>query len=103
MCGGRGTWIPSPPTGRFPTEISDGQAVLMSDIPTGWFGADLADIEEGDGVAVFGWGPVGQFAVASAKILGAQVNLEDRLSMARNARRSSTLKRRSHDSGSHWS
>jgi threonine dehydrogenase-like Zn-dependent dehydrogenase len=68
--------------------ISDDQAILMSDIfPTGWFGADLADIEEGHTVAVFGCGPVGQFAIASARVMGARViaidRLEDRLDMAR--------------------
>jgi threonine dehydrogenase-like Zn-dependent dehydrogenase len=72
---------------KLPDEISDDQAILMSDIfPTGWFGADLADIEEGHSVAVFGCGPVGQFAIASAKIMGARViavdRLDDRLAMA---------------------
>ncbi len=57
---------------KIPDEISDYQAILMSDIfPTGYFGADLAEIEEGDTVAVFGCGPVGQFAIASAKLMGA--------------------------------
>ena len=57
---------------RIPDEITDDQAILMSDIfPTGWFGADLADIEEGHTVAVFGCGPVGQFAIASAAAMGA--------------------------------
>ena len=73
---------------KLPDEISDDQAILMSDIfPTGWFGADLADIEEGHTVAIFGCGPVGQFAIASAKVMGARViavdRLEDRLAMAR--------------------
>jgi threonine dehydrogenase-like Zn-dependent dehydrogenase len=45
---------------------------MISDIfPTGYFGADIAEIEPGDTVAVFGCGPVGQFAIASAKLLGA--------------------------------
>nr|WP_281373775.1 zinc-binding dehydrogenase [Parvularcula dongshanensis] len=44
----------------------------MSDIyPTGYFGAHIAEIEEGDTVAVFGCGPVGLFAVVSAFQLGA--------------------------------
>lgn len=73
---------------KLPDEISDEQAILMSDIfPTGWFGADLADIEEGHTVAVFGCGPVGQFAIASAQLMGGRViavdRLEDRLAMAR--------------------
>ncbi len=57
---------------KLPTEIRDDQAILLSDIfPTGYFGADLAEIEPGDTVAVFGCGPVGQFAIASARLLDA--------------------------------
>lgn len=57
---------------KLPNEIRDEQAILLSDIfPTGYFGAKLAEIESGDTVAVFGCGPVGQFAIASAKMLGA--------------------------------
>ncbi len=71
-----------------PDEIDDDNAILMSDIlPTGWFGADLAEIEEGDHVVVFGCGPVGQMAIASAKLMGGRViavdRLPDRLEMAR--------------------
>src|SRR5215211_8438342 len=45
---------------------------MISDIfPTGWFGSELAEVDDGDTVAIFGCGPVGQFAVASAKLLGA--------------------------------
>jgi threonine dehydrogenase-like Zn-dependent dehydrogenase len=73
---------------KLPDEISDDQAILMSDImPTGWFGADLADIHEGHSVAVFGCGPVGQFAIASAMLMGGRViavdRLDDRLAMAK--------------------
>lgn len=43
---------------------------LLSDIfPTGYFGADNAEIDPGDTVAVFGCGPVGQFAIASARLM----------------------------------
>ncbi|HKO03084.1 MAG TPA: zinc-binding dehydrogenase, partial [Thermoanaerobaculia bacterium] len=57
---------------KLPDSVSDDQAILMSDIfPTGYMGADLAEIVEGDTVAVFGCGPVGQFAIASAMLLGA--------------------------------
>ncbi len=71
-----------------PNGIDDDQAILMSDIlPTGWFGADLAGIEEGDDVLVFGCGPVGLMAIASAKLMGGRViavdRLTDRLGMAR--------------------
>ncbi len=52
--------------------VGDDQAIMLSDIfPTGYFGADMAEIKPGDTVAVFGCGPVGQFAIASAKLLGA--------------------------------
>jgi threonine dehydrogenase-like Zn-dependent dehydrogenase len=57
---------------KLPDSVSDEQAILLSDIaPTGYFGADLAEISEGDNVAVFGCGPVGQFAILRAKLLGA--------------------------------
>ena len=57
---------------KLPDEVSDAQAILISDIfPTAYFGADIANIKPGHTVAVFGCGPVGQFVIASAKLLGA--------------------------------
>lgn len=57
---------------KVPAELTDEQVLFLSDIfPTGFMGADMADIRPGDVVAVWGAGPVGQFAVASAKLLGA--------------------------------
>jgi len=57
---------------KVPDGVSDEQAIMLSDIfPTGYFGADLADIKPGHTVAVFGCGPVGQFAIASAKLMQA--------------------------------
>jgi threonine dehydrogenase-like Zn-dependent dehydrogenase len=57
---------------KLPDDVCDEQAILLSDIfPTGWFGAELAEIKPGNTVVVFGCGPVGQFAVASAKLKGA--------------------------------
>lgn len=57
---------------KLPDEVSDEQAILLSDIfPTAYFGADIAGIKLGHTVVVFGCGPVGQFAIASAKLLGA--------------------------------
>jgi threonine dehydrogenase-like Zn-dependent dehydrogenase len=57
---------------KLPDEVTDDQAILLSDIfPTAYFGAELAEIEHGDTVAVFGCGPVGQFSITSAKLLGA--------------------------------
>ncbi len=57
---------------KLPDEVTDDQAILISDIfPTGYFGADVAGIEEGDTVAVFGCGPVGLFTILSAGLMGA--------------------------------
>jgi threonine dehydrogenase-like Zn-dependent dehydrogenase len=74
---------------RLPDTLDDDRAILLSDIfPTGYFGAQLAEIRLGDTVAVFGAGPVGQFAIASAKLMGAGRviaidRIESRLEMAR--------------------
>jgi threonine dehydrogenase-like Zn-dependent dehydrogenase len=66
---------------KLPDSIDDDRAILMSDIfPTGYFGAQLAEVTLGDTVAVFGAGPVGQFAIASAFLMGAgRVLVVDRL------------------------
>ncbi|MFD5030151.1 zinc-dependent alcohol dehydrogenase [Streptomyces sp. NPDC058220] len=53
-------------------DLPDDQVLFLSDIfPTGYMGAEMCDIKPGDTVAVWGAGPVGQFAVASAYLLGA--------------------------------
>ncbi len=53
---------------KLPDDVTDNQAVMLADIfPTGYFGADIAEIQPGDTVAVFGCGPVGLFAMKSAK------------------------------------
>lgn len=55
-----------------PDWMSDEDAVLLTDAcPTGYFGAQLGDIVEGDTVVVFGAGPVGLFAARSAWLMGA--------------------------------
>ena len=55
-----------------PPEISDEQAIFLGDIfPTGFQAADNCDIQPGDTIAVFGAGPVGQMAIRSALLLGA--------------------------------
>jgi threonine dehydrogenase-like Zn-dependent dehydrogenase len=55
-----------------PDDVSDEEAILLSDIaPTGWFGADMANIHPGSTVAVFGCGPVGMFAIIAARMMGA--------------------------------
>jgi threonine dehydrogenase-like Zn-dependent dehydrogenase len=54
-------------------DVTDDQALFLSDVfPTGYFGADLCDIEGGETIAVFGAGPVGLFAMASAVLMGAE-------------------------------
>ncbi|MBV9876963.1 MAG: glutathione-dependent formaldehyde dehydrogenase [Verrucomicrobia bacterium] len=74
---------------KLPDMVSDNQAILLSDIfPTAYFGAELAEIKAGDTVAVFGCGPVGQFAITSAKLFGAGRifaidQVPDRLELAR--------------------
>jgi threonine dehydrogenase-like Zn-dependent dehydrogenase len=74
---------------KLPDEVSDDQAILLSDIlPTALFGAELAEIKVGNTVAVFGCGPVGQFAIACAKLLRAGRilavdTIPSRLAMAR--------------------
>ncbi|MDC0743817.1 zinc-dependent alcohol dehydrogenase [Polyangium mundeleinium] len=74
---------------KLPDGVSDDQAILLSDIfPTGYFGAEIAEITPGDTVAVFGCGPVGLFAIVSAQMLGADRVLAidtvpSRLDMAR--------------------
>ena len=53
--------------------LDEEAVVMVSDIlPTGYMGAEMCDIEPGDVVAVWGAGPVGQFAIASALLLGAE-------------------------------
>jgi threonine dehydrogenase-like Zn-dependent dehydrogenase len=75
---------------KLPDEVNDEKAIMLSDIfPTGYFGADMARIKPGHTVAIFGCGPVGQFAIASAKLRGAGRiyavdSVDSRLDMARN-------------------
>lgn len=57
---------------KLPEDLSDDDAITLSDIfPTGYFAAKLAEIQSGDIVAIFGCGPVGLFAIHSARLLGA--------------------------------
>lgn len=66
---------------KAPSTLSDEQLLFLSDIlPTGWQAAVQCDIEETDTVAVWGAGPVGQFAIRAAVLLGArQVIAIDRI------------------------
>jgi threonine dehydrogenase-like Zn-dependent dehydrogenase len=54
------------------SDLTDEQVLFLSDIlPTGYMGAEMCDIQPDDIVAVWGAGPVGQFAMDSARVLGA--------------------------------
>jgi threonine dehydrogenase-like Zn-dependent dehydrogenase len=58
---------------KVPAGLPDEQVLFLSDIlPTGYMGAEMCNIQPGDVVAVWGCGPVGQFAIVSAKLLGAE-------------------------------
>jgi threonine dehydrogenase-like Zn-dependent dehydrogenase len=58
---------------KVPDELSDEQVLFLSDIfPTGFMAAEACNIQPGDVIAVWGCGPVGQFAIKSAYLLGAQ-------------------------------
>lgn len=91
-CGGQAEYlrVPMADVGpiKIPDNITDEQALFLSDIfPTGYMAAENANIEQGDTVAIWGCGPVGQFAIRSALMLGAERviaidNLSERLAMA---------------------
>ncbi len=58
---------------KVPYGMADEQVLFLSDIfPTGYMGAEMCNISPGDVIAVWGAGPVGQFAIASARLLGAE-------------------------------
>jgi threonine dehydrogenase-like Zn-dependent dehydrogenase len=58
---------------KIPDGMTDEQVLFLSDIlPTGYYGAEIAGIRPGDTVAVWGCGPVGQFAIHSARLFGAE-------------------------------
>ena len=59
---------------KVPEEMPDEQVVFLTDIfPTGYMAAEQCNIQKGDVVAVWGCGPVGQFAIRSAYLLGASL------------------------------
>jgi len=58
---------------KIPDELEDEKVLFLSDIfPTGYMAAENCNIQPGDTVAVWGCGPVGQFAIKSAYLLGAE-------------------------------
>ncbi|KRE05021.1 alcohol dehydrogenase [Bosea sp. Root381] len=82
---------------KVPTGIPDEQVLFLSDIfPTGYMAAENAEIEDGDTVAVWGCGPVGQFAIQSAWMFGAGRviaidNVPERLALAASKGRAETI------------
>ena len=57
---------------KVPPHLTDDQVLFMTDIfPTGYMAAENCEIEHGETVAVWGCGPVGQFAIRSAFLMGA--------------------------------
>jgi threonine dehydrogenase-like Zn-dependent dehydrogenase len=91
--GGQAEYVRVPYADVAPVKIPDGltdeQVLFLGDIfPTGWQAVVQCDIEPTDTVAIWGAGPVGQFCIRSAILLGAKQvicidRLPDRLSMAR--------------------
>ena len=73
---------------KIPDGLPDEKVLFLSDIfPTGYMAAENAEIEQGDTVAVWGCGPVGQFAMKSARMFGAERiiaidNVPERLNLA---------------------
>jgi threonine dehydrogenase-like Zn-dependent dehydrogenase len=58
---------------KVPNNLSDEQVLFLSDIyPTGYMGAEMCNIQPGDTIAIWGCGPVGQFSIRCAFLLGAE-------------------------------
>lgn len=82
---------------KIESDLADEQVLFLSDIfPTGYMGAENAEIEDGDTVAVWGCGPVGQFCIQSAWMFGAGRviaidRVPERLVMARDKGRAETI------------
>jgi threonine dehydrogenase-like Zn-dependent dehydrogenase len=76
---------------KVPDSLTDEEVLFLSDIlPTGYMAAENCNLKDGDVVAVWGCGPVGQFAIRSAWLLGAGRviaidRFPERLALARKA------------------
>jgi threonine dehydrogenase-like Zn-dependent dehydrogenase len=87
---------------KVPAGLTDEQVLFLSDIfPTGYMAADFCNIQQRDTLAIWGCGPVGQMAIRSAFLLGAERviaidTVPERLAMAR-AAGATTLDFRSED------
>jgi threonine dehydrogenase-like Zn-dependent dehydrogenase len=76
-CGGQAEYlrVPFADVGpmKVPNNLTDEQVLFLSDIfPTGYMAAEFSNIQEGDTIAIWGCGPVGQMAIRSAFLLGAE-------------------------------
>jgi threonine dehydrogenase-like Zn-dependent dehydrogenase len=99
--GGQAEYVRVPFADVGPLKIENGftdeQVLFLSDIfPTGYMAAEMCDIAPGDVIAVWGAGPVGLFAAASASLLGAERvividRFDERLRMAREQAKAETL------------
>lgn len=82
---------------KIESDLPDEKILFLSDIfPTGYMAAENADIEDGDTVAIWGCGPVGQFCIKSAWMLGAGRviaidTVPERLRMARDIGKAETI------------
>ena len=82
---------------KIENDLPDEKVLFLSDIyPTGYMGAENANIKPGDTVAVWGCGPVGLFAIASAYMMGASKviaidRFPDRLKLARESCGATTI------------
>ncbi len=76
---------------KVPEGMTDEEVLFLTDIfPTGYMGAEHAEIKGGDIVAIWGAGPVGLFAIQSAKVMGAEriiaiETVPERIAMAKQA------------------
>jgi threonine dehydrogenase-like Zn-dependent dehydrogenase len=82
---------------KIESDLPDDKVLFLSDIfPTGYMAAENAEIEKGDTVAIWGCGPVGQFAIQSAWMFGAGRvvaidHVPERLELARTKGRAETI------------
>ena len=93
--GGQAEYLRVPYADAGPIKVPDGlddeEVLFLSDIfPTGYMGAEFCDIKGGETIAIWGCGPVGQFAIRSAFLLGAERviaidTVPERLALAREA------------------
>ncbi len=90
---------------KIPEGLSDEQVLFLTDIfPTGYMAAENCDIQPGDTVAIWGCGPVGQFAIRSAYMLGAERviaidRVPERLQMAKEQSKAEVINYEEVDAG----